>query len=165
LGVPILGDIIEDVIGSVGDLISEVVVDKDKRNEINLELEKIKDAASARISDERIAQIEVNKEEAKSGSIFVAGWRPFVGWVSGAGLAAQAILLPIIESVTGRAYTLDTTLLIFTLGGMLGIGGMRTFEKVRGVSTNDYTDRPRGAPENILPPVYAALPEDAPWTK
>lgn len=169
MGIPILGDIIDNVIDGVTDIVSEAVVDKDKKMAIQLELEKLKDAADARLSEERIAQIATNTEEAKHGSIFVAGWRPFVGWVSGFGLAAQAIVLPIVEMITGRAYTLDTTLLIFTLGGMLGIGGMRTYEKVKGVSTNDYRDRPdtqRGQPENILPPLYAGqLPEDAPWTR
>ncbi len=159
MAIPILGDILDDVIGGVTDIVSEAVVDKDKQNEIKLELEKLKDNAEARFSNERIAQMAVNQEEAKSGSVFVAGWRPFVGWVSGCGLAAQAIILPLLSAVFGLTYELDTQLLIFTLGGMLGIGGMRTYEKVKGVSTNDYTDRPRtGQPENILP-------ENAPWLR
>jgi hypothetical protein len=158
MGIPILGDIIDSVIGSVGDIVSEAIVDKDKKLEIQLELEKIKDAANARLSSERIAIQAVNQEEAKHGSIFVAGWRPFVGWVSGCGLAAQAIILPLLSAIFGLTYDLDTELLIFTLGGMLGIGGMRTYEKVKGVSTNNYTDRPRGEPENLLP-------EDVPWMR
>ncbi len=168
LGIPIIGD----VIGAVKDIVSEVVVDKDKKREVELELEKIEDAAEARVHEEIIAQIELNKEEAKHGSVFVAGWRPFVGWVSGAGLAAQTIFLPLMEAIWGLSYNIDTELLILTLGGMLGIGSMRTYEKVQNVSTNDFTDTPeRKQPENILPPIYVSepvvqpLPEDAPWTR
>lgn len=157
--IPILGD----VISSVKDLVSEAIPDPDKRREVELELTKIADAAEARLSDERISQMAVNQEEAKSGSVFVAGWRPFVGWVSGVGLAAQSIVLPILAHFTGNLIELDTTLLITTLTGMLGIGAMRTYEKVKGVSTNDYRDVPetkkKGAPVNLL----KDLPEDAPW--
>jgi hypothetical protein len=159
MSVPILGDILDDVIGGVTDIVSEAIVDKDKKLQIQLELEKLRDRANERAHLEVLAQAETNTQEAKHGSIFVAGWRPFVGWVSGCGLAAQAIVLPLLSAIFGLTYTIDTELLILTLGGMLGIGGMRTFEKVRGVSTNDYSDRPRtGEPENILP-------EDVPWMR
>ncbi len=161
----ILGGILGDLIKPVSDLVSEVVVDKDKRNEINYKLQELADAGDARVHDQVLAQLEVNKTEAQHGSIFVAGWRPFIGWVSGVGLATQAIILPLVGMIWGLTYTLDTTLLITTLAGMLGIGGMRTYEKVRGVSTNTYKDVPKAKePENLLPPIYAAkLPEDAPW--
>lgn len=163
IGVPVLGDII----GAVKDLVSEAVVDKDKKRELDVELERLRQAGEQRIHEEVLAQIEVNKEEAKSGSVFVAGWRPFVGWVCGVGLATQAIILPFLSAVFKLKYDLDTELLIMSLGGMLGIGGMRTYEKVKGVSTNDYTDRPSSSgPENILPPIYLTPqtpPEKTPW--
>ena len=143
MGIPILGDIIDAVNG----LVSEVVVDKDKKNEINLELARLADQAEARVHEQIISQIEVNKTEAAHGSVFVAGWRPFVGWVSGAGLAAQTVMFPLLDRIWGWSMQFDTELLILTLGGMLGIGGMRTFEKVKGVSTNDYRDVPRPEPQ------------------
>lgn len=161
MAIPIIGDIIS----AVKDILSEVVVDKDKKIAIEAELAKLQDAGEARLSAERIAQMEVNKAEASNGSVFVAGWRPFVGWVSGVGLAAQSIVIPLISTVFGLKYELDTTLLIFTLGGMLGIGGMRSYEKVKGVSTNDYRDTPvtplPAAPTRIV----GGLPEDTPWMK
>lgn len=138
MGIPILGDIIDAVKG----IVSEVVVDKDKKNEINLELARLADQAEARVHQEVLAQLEINKVEASHGSIFVAGWRPFVGWVAGAGLAAQVAIFPLLDRIFKWQMSFDTELLILTLGGMLGIGGMRTFEKVRGVSTNDYRDVP-----------------------
>lgn len=138
MGIPILGDIIDAVKG----IVSEVVVDKDKKNEINLELARLADQAEARVHQEVLAQLEINKVEASHGSIFVAGWRPFVGWVAGVGLAAQVAIFPLLDRIFKWQMSFDTELLILTLGGMLGIGGMRTFEKVRGVSTNDYRDVP-----------------------
>lgn len=162
MAIPIIGSIIEDILGGVTDIVSEAVVDKDKKNEIRLELEKIRDAAEARLSDERIAQMEINKAEAQHGSIFVAGWRPAVGWVCAAGLAAQVILFPLADRLFGWSMQFDTELLLLTMSGMLGIGAMRTYEKTKGVSTNDFTDIPHRA--SPLPPLYAAeLPEDAPW--
>lgn len=167
MAIPILGDIIEEVIGGAKDIISEAVVDKDKKIAVGLELEKLKDRANERAHEQALAQAEINKEEAKHGSIFVAGWRPAVGWVCAAGLAAQVILLPLMDRIFGWSMPFDIELLVLTMSGMLGMGGLRTFEKVKGVSTNNYTDRPRpdDMPENILPPIYAKLPEDAPWTK
>lgn len=163
----ILGGILGDLIKPVSDIVSEVVTDKDKRAEINYKLQELADAGDARVHDQVLAQIEVNKVEAANGSVFVAGWRPFIGWVSGIGLATQAIILPLVGMIWGLTYELDTTLLLTTLAGMLGIGGMRTYEKVKGVSTNDYrSNPPLKGPENLLPPIYAAkLPEDAPWAK
>ena len=142
MGIPILGDIID----AVKDIVGEVVVDKDKKNEINYKLAELADKAEARGHEQVLAQIEVNKVEAASGSVFVAGWRPFVGWVCGVGLAAQVALFPLLDRIFNWKMVFDAELLILTLGGMLGIGGMRTFEKVRGVSTNNYTDTPKETP-------------------
>lgn len=163
MSIPIIGD----VIGAVKDLVSEVIVDKDKRDEINLELARIADAAEQRAHEEILAQLEINKTEAAHGSIFVAGWRPFVGWVCGTALAAQTIVLPLLGAIFKVSFEFDTELLILTMSGMLGIGAMRSYEKVRGVSTNDYRDTPdrKKAPENLLPEAYNSLPEDAPWSK
>ena len=159
MGLPILGDVID----AVKDIVSEVVVDKDKKREIDLEITKIGDAAEQRLHEQMIAQTEINKVEAASGSVFVAGWRPAVGWVCAAGLAAQVILLPLVDRIFGWNMEFDTELLILTMSGMLGIGAMRTVEKIKGVSTNDYTDVP-GRPTSILPPIYSAgLPEKTPW--
>lgn len=87
------------------------------------------------------AQSAVNAKEAEHKSIFVAGWRPFVGWVCGSGYAFNYILSPLIYYV-GKMYdpafpvpiSLDLSELSILLLGMLGIGGFRTFEKVKGVA-------------------------------
>ncbi len=85
-------------------------------------------------------QIAVNKTEAASGNIFIAGWRPFIGWVCGAAFAWQYLAVPIIGTITksmGLAIVLpvfDYTQLYQVLLGLLGLGGMRTFEKIKGVN-------------------------------
>jgi len=90
-----------------------------------------------------LAQIEVNKQEASSLNLFVAGWRPAVGWICGAGLAYATILEPLGRFVaqvgfhyTGPFPALDTALLVTTLGGILGLGTMRMNEKIKGVAGN-----------------------------
>lgn len=91
----------------------------------------------------QLAQIGVNTEEAKSLNVFVAGWRPFVGWVGGSALAYAAIVEPIARFVAQVAYgyhgafpVIDTTLTLQVLTGLLGLGAMRTFEKHQDVEGN-----------------------------
>lgn len=85
-------------------------------------------------------QMATNTVEAGSTMLFVAGWRPFIGWVCGAGLAYSVILEPFatwaarIAGVTMTLPIADTSLLNIVLMGMLGLAGMRTYEKVNGVS-------------------------------
>jgi hypothetical protein len=84
-------------------------------------------------------QLETNKVEAGSQSMFVAGWRPFIGWVCGAGCAWNWIGLPVAKfalAAAGHPLPLnpaDLSEMMPLLIGMLGLGGMRTFEKVQGV--------------------------------
>jgi hypothetical protein len=107
-----------------------------------------------------LAQIDVNKAEAKSGSLFVAGWRPAVGWVGAVGLACafipKALAVTVLWSIQAwvmmdgcfdsntcdiSTYVLPPfpelglTDLIGILGGILGIGGMRSFDKVKKTDT------------------------------
>jgi hypothetical protein len=85
-------------------------------------------------------QISINIEEAKSKSIFVAGWRPFVGWVCGFGLAYAAIVEPLMRFIasmldySGTFPVIDTSITMQVLLGMLGLAGMRTREKEKGVN-------------------------------
>ena len=87
-----------------------------------------------------MAQIEVNKEEAKHRTVFVAGWRPFTGWVCATALAYHFILEPVIVFVLAL-YNIQLTLpqfdmasLLTVLMGMLGLGGLRTYEKKQGLT-------------------------------
>jgi hypothetical protein len=86
-------------------------------------------------------QLEVNKAEASSSSVFVAGWRPFIGWVCGSACAWNWIGLPMAKMglVLAGGPTLeleqaDLTEMLPVLMGMLGLGALRTFEKTKGVA-------------------------------
>ena len=85
-------------------------------------------------------QLDVNKAEAASSSAFVAGWRPFIGWVCGMGCAWNWIGLPVAKfglAVYGHPLDLepaDLSEMMPLLLGMLGLGGLRSFEKVKGVA-------------------------------
>ena len=85
-------------------------------------------------------QMDINKVEASSSSVFVAGWRPFAGWVCGLGLAYVSIIEPIARLIAtlvgyeGAFPAIDTTLTMQVLLGMLGMGGLRTLDKIKGVA-------------------------------
>jgi len=83
-------------------------------------------------------QLRINEVEAENPSLFVSGWRPFVGWVCGGGLVYAFVGQPLLSwasGVYGFAIppTLDVSTLLTVLGGMLGLGGLRTVEKLSGV--------------------------------
>jgi len=80
-----------------------------------------------------VSQVDLNRVEAAHKSIFVAGWRPFVGWVCGFGLLYNVILAPFL-GIWLAVPEVETELLYPVLLGMLGLGGMRSFEKVKRVS-------------------------------
>lgn len=87
-----------------------------------------------------LGQQEINKVEATNGNVFVSGWRPFIGWVCGAAMAYKFILSPLLVFIflaVGHPIVLpilDWSEMSTVLLGMLGLGGLRTYEKVRGAS-------------------------------
>ena len=133
-------DISSIIGGSIGDAFVKIVgvfkVSPEKALEAQTQLETIRLGLEQQLVQQVTAQIEVDKQEASNASIFVAGWRPFIGWICGSGLACQFILGPIFTWVSAlikhpTAFpTLDLGTLMTLLLGMLGLGGMRTYEKV-----------------------------------
>ena len=104
---------------------------------------KLAEAASQINNDYQLqlAQLDINKVEAASSSLFVAGWRPAVGWVCGFSLCYAAIIEPIarfvasvIFSYAGGFPVINTDITMQILMGLLGLAGMRTFEKHKGIS-------------------------------
>lgn len=86
-----------------------------------------------------LGQLEVNAKEAASPHLFVAGWRPFVGWCCGAGFLWATIAQPMVAWVAvARGWpappAIDTEVLLYVLGGMLGLGTLRSFEKTKGAA-------------------------------
>ena len=139
-----IGAIVEGVGKIAGDLIT---TDKER---ITLELEGRKlDLEQARIDQTTdLGQIEVNRVEAASASVFVSGWRPAVGWVGVAGLGYQFLGYPLMQWLWAFGQGVDlipkglpappdlqTDQLMVLLSGLLGFGGMRSFEKSRGVAS------------------------------
>ena len=124
-----------DPITAVTDLASTVI------NKIwpdKTEAEKQQLAAAVMIVQ---GQLDINKTEAASPSLFVAGWRPFIGWVCGSACAWNWVGLSIAKfvAITFFAHVIDLkpadiSEMMPVLMGMLGLGGLRTFEKVKGVA-------------------------------
>lgn len=86
-------------------------------------------------------QLEVNKLEAVHENIFVAGWRPFIGWVCGIALLYASLLEPTLRFIAKVAFEyegdfpiVNTEITLQVLMGLLGLGGLRTFEKYKSVS-------------------------------
>jgi hypothetical protein len=136
--VNILG--ISSVVESVGKVIGDLHTSDKERMELELESKRIDQAID-------LGQMEVNKVEAANQNLFVAGWRPAIGWVGAGAMFYQFLLYPILvwawvwlqaEGYVPREVKpppmLDTDALWVILSGMLGIAGMRSFEKSRGVA-------------------------------
>ena len=125
--------ILDKLIQPVANILDKFVADKDLKAKLQHELE-------TAIHSANLAQLEVNKAEAAHKSGFVAGWRPFVGWVCGVALSYHFILAPLLQfsfALAGMDQELpefDFSQLSTVLMGMLGLGGLRTFEKMKGVS-------------------------------
>jgi hypothetical protein len=132
----ILGALMPNILGTVNEVVDRLVPDK-------AGAEKLKAETAARLEEKMLdgsiqgalAQIEVNKIEAQSSSLFVAGWRPFIGWVCGSGLFYQYLLSPILPWVVNAfgghvapMPTLDGSLSELVTA-MLGLGLLRSFEK------------------------------------
>ena len=85
-----------------------------------------------------LAQTEINAAEAQHKSIFVAGWRPFIVWVCGVGIAWSMVVQPVAQWAMiawgdgTELPTIDTSYLMELVTAMLGMSGLRTFEKMRG---------------------------------
>lgn len=133
---------------SVGQsVIERIWPDPNKRAEEMRKLEEMKQRGDLAQLEAHVklltGQLEINKMEAQHKSIFVAGWRPFAGWVGGASLAYIGVIEPILRFVAklngydGEFPILDTSVTLQVLMGMLGIGAMRSFDKRNGTQTDN----------------------------
>ena len=121
----------------VGDVLDRFFPNKEEKARAEREIEAKLAEHLAKID---IAQIEVNKQEAAHRSLFVAGWRPFVGWTCGLALFYTYVAQPMATFVMAQTRDLvqlpqlDLSTMMPVLLGMLGLGGLRTYEKFKGVS-------------------------------
>ena len=117
-------------------LISRIFPDPVQADQAKLELLKLQQSGDLAIMT---AQTDINKVEASSSSLFVSGWRPAIGWVCALALAYQYLLKPLLMgflpmfNITLALPGLDDNLWQLMMG-MLGMGGLRTFEKIQGVA-------------------------------
>jgi len=128
---------LDKLIGPVTGLLDKFIADADERNRLAHEIATLAERQAHEIAK---AQIAVNREEATSHSIFVAGWRPATGWICAVGLATNYLLVPVcnfIFTITESPITvppLDLSEMMPVLLGMLGLGSLRTYEKTQGVA-------------------------------
>lgn len=124
------------LVGPVTGLLDKFIEDKDVKNKLAHDLSTM---AERHAQDLAKGQLEVNKTEAAHKSLFVAGWRPAVGWTCCLGMASNFLIIPMANfalALTGSAIVvplLDTGEMMPVLMGMLGLGAMRTYEKKQGV--------------------------------
>ena len=126
------------LIGPATKLLGKFIEDKDVKNKLAHEI-----ATMAEKHGQELAkgQLEINKTEAQHKSIFVSGWRPFIGWTCGVALAWHFVLAPFIMFICAYLNVIIPELPQFDMGslmtvlmGMLGLGGLRTFEKYKKIT-------------------------------
>ena len=124
-------------------VLGKIIPDAGQAAQINAELQKAlierQGEIDKAVAEAARAQAEINMKEAEHPSLFVSGWRPFVGWVCGLGCAYGFIVQPFLSWFAALAQVaappaLDINTLIGLLGGLLGLGTLRTAEKIKDVA-------------------------------
>ena len=128
--------IVKELIGPVTGLLDKFIEDKDQKARLAHEIATL---AQKEAHKNAALQLEVNKTEAAHKNLFVAGWRPFIGWTCGLGMFGNFITIPFANFVLALlSYEIAIPLvpletMMPVLMGMLGLGAMRSFEKTRKV--------------------------------
>lgn len=126
-----------DIIAIGAKLLDKIIPDKDAREKAQFELIKASQDQDFQLN---LGQLKINEVEAANPSLFVSGWRPFVGWTCATSFALHFVIFPILNfflvlnSYKEVVLSFDMTTLMTVLGGLLGIGGLRTYEKIKGVA-------------------------------
>lgn len=129
---------LQALISPVAGLLDKFIEDKDTKAKLAHDIATM---AERHMHEANMGQIEINKAEAQHRSLFVAGWRPFLGWGLSFSMIWHFVLVPMItfgfayagmEAPDLPAFDMDS--LMTVLLGMLGLGGLRTAEKIKGVT-------------------------------
>ena len=130
--------VLTSLVGPVTGLLDKFIEDKDQKAALAHEIATMGEKHS---QEAMLAQLEINKAEAASGSLFKGGWRPFVGWTCGIAFAYHFAFQPLLIFIfayigleTPDLPEFDVGTLLPVLGGMLGIGGLRSYEKTKGLT-------------------------------
>lgn len=124
---------LQALIGPVSEILDKFIEDKDQKAALAHEIATMSERHAQELA---LAQIEVNKAEAQSPSIFKGGWRPFIGWICGTAFLYHFVLQPLLIFAIAASGAdipdlpeFDMASLMTVLGGMLGLGALRTYEK------------------------------------
>jgi len=129
-------DLLGKLVDPVSNILDKVIEDKDQKAKLAHDIATM---AERHMHEANMGQIEINKAEAQHRSMFVAGWRPFLGWGLSFAMLWHFVLAPV--TIFGFAYAgmpapdlpvFDMDSLMTVLLGMLGLGGLRTVEKIKG---------------------------------
>jgi hypothetical protein len=121
--------IINNLIGPVTGLLDKVIEDKDQKAKLAHELATMADTHAQQAL---LAQLEINKADAK-GNWFQSSWRPATAWVCVLGFMVNFLISPLAKPFGIEIPQVDTTVMLPVLMGMLGLGTLRTFERVKKV--------------------------------
>lgn len=131
---------IGNIISAVGNGLDKLFTSEDEKNQAKITLAQLE-------QQPHLLQAMINVAEARHKNLFVAGWRPWIGWVCGFSLAYEFLLRPILMAFGLPMVNISSTELMPLVLGMLGLGGMRSFDKLKGTSP------PFNGP-NIPPPDF-----------
>lgn len=125
----VAGSVVKEGLGGVGKILDSITTTTEERGRLDIEFNKL--------------QTSINELDSKNSSLFVSGWRPFVGWVCGVGVCFNYVLRPFLNYILAIFYplveqmaALDMSQLMPLLMGMLGFGTLRTYEKIKGKNRN-----------------------------
>ena len=122
-----------DTLKTVGTVIDDLHFSGEEKEKLKLQMKEI----DAKLKEK---QLDINKVEAGHKSLFVAGWRPFLGWISGLRIGYVYLFQPILDMIL-QMFGVEVDWVVLDLGqlmplilGMLGLGGLRSFEKAKGLT-------------------------------
>lgn len=130
-------DPVTAIVEAGGKILDKVIPDLNAREKAKEELAKVAQDQDFQIT---MAQLAINKAEAESNSLFKGGWRPYIGWTCGTAFSLHFVIFPIIDKIvvffgkTPVSIPFDMNTLLTVLFALLGIGGMRSWEKYKGVA-------------------------------
>ena len=122
--------IVASLVPGVTGLLDKFIEDKDQKARLSHEIATLAEKQS---HEALKGQLEINKMEAAHKSLFVAGWRPSIGWICALGLLYNTIIVNLL-GIWLEVDPVDTTLLVPVMMGLLGLGAMRSYEKVNQVA-------------------------------
>lgn len=135
------------LVGPVMDIVNKLIPDPVAKAQAQLQILQLQQNTEFKELDAQLAmaqtQTNTNNTEAQNTRLFVAGWRPFIGWICGSCLAWNYLGVPLISAmmaIIGHPVTIpeaDLSTMMPILIGMLGLGGMRTYEKINGVNSGN----------------------------